>query len=242
MQNAKNLSRTGTRMSWSPIRTFNLILSGFGFGFGGDFTTVVDVTFGPLDSAFLFTTELCLATAGATTLPELLSLDCFLRCDAVPDVLPSLLSAETSSIIVLSGDALSLSKISSVAERFSFSATDVWIPNSLPCGGKPVIRLLEAGFRFFSAVRTLTSLNKLSMSGRFRFEPGTMSSISQLSPICSDSVIRAGNLWDKDTATDSETAAADSILLDDPRTPAIETRRHQIPPPVRPVAAPCESV
>jgi len=61
------------------------------------------------------------------------------------------------------------------------------------------------------------------MSGRFRFEPGTMSSISQLSPICSDSVIRAGNLRDEDTATDSETAAADSILLDDPRTPAIET-------------------
>jgi len=55
------------------------------------------------------------------------------------------------------------------------------------------------------------------MSGRFLFDPRT-SSINQSSPMCSDSVIRAGNVCDKDAVTGSTTG---SCRLTEPRRPAM---------------------
>ena len=211
---ATNLSRIGTSISWSLMRTFNLILSGSGTGAAGTgaaggFVTVVEVTLWPTDSDLFFR---------STMLHELFSLACFLRCSAAPEVgnsLEELAAISSFSIIVLSGDALSLSKISSAKER----STDVRRSQSLTRDASDICPL-DVGcclFRFFS-IRMLTSFNKLSISGRFRLKPPRTSSINQSSPTSSDSVIRAGKLQDEEVETGSATG---SVLLDDPRRPAI---------------------
>ena len=211
-----DLSSTGTSMSWSPIRTFNRILSGFGFGDVFSGITVVDVTLWTLDSDAVF--AICLTAVG-TTVPQLLNLACFLfgclACCCFENGSPP-------TIIVLSGNAASAFMTSSAKKRPSAFRAEV--PGSdRESFGTRALPGCCARVRFVSD-QVSTFRKSLSTFGHFRFCPRA-SSTNQSSPMCSDSVTRAGSFRGEVVDTVSGTC---SHLLDEPPSPTISEHRQSL--------------